>query len=139
MENKRPYSSSSRGNLELIGDGPSFRETLCTMLSAEKCFADFPQTDIDILARHMKAYRASEDTTIIREGERNGFLCVLVEGHVNVYKEDGQGNVKLLSSIMKGRIFGEVSLIDEFPSSASVIADTPATIILMTGENFRQC
>jgi CRP-like cAMP-binding protein len=139
MENRRLPSSPLPDYLELLGDGPSFRATLCTMLSEAKCLEDFAQFDIEVLAKHMKAYRVGERATIIREGMRSGYLCILVEGRVNVYKEDGHDNIKLLTSIMKGKIFGEISLIDDLPSSASVIAETEATFLLMTRENFRQC
>ena len=139
MDNKRIRSAPLSDNLELLGDGLSFRDNLCSMLEQAKCFDDFPHAGIEALARHMKAYRVPGGATIFREGERNSYLCVLIEGRVNVYKEDGSGANKLLTTIRPGSIFGEISLIDDFPYSASVTAVTEARIMLMSRENFRKC
>lgn len=139
MEDKRLASVPLQGEMELLGDGPAFQDTICSMLAEAKGFEDFGQPDIVFLARHMKAYRVPEGATIFREGERNSYLCVLIEGRVCVYKEDRDNEVKLLTVIPPGRIFGEISIIDNFPYSASIIAETEATFLLMSREGFRQC
>jgi CRP-like cAMP-binding protein len=64
---------------------------------------------------------------------------VLVEGRVCVYKEDSDNEVKLISVIPPGRIFGEISVIDDLPYSASLVAESDAIILLMSRESFRQC
>ena len=139
MENKRLTSVPLPGNMELLGDGAAFQDNIRTMLLDAKGFDDFSQPDLVFLAKHMKAYRVPEGTTIFREGERNSYLCVLIEGRVCVYKEDRDNEIKLLTVIPPGRIFGEISIIDNFPYSASIIAETEATFLLMSRESFRQC
>lgn len=139
MENRRLASVPLQGDMELLGDGTSFHDTICTMLREAKGFEDFAQPDIVFLARHMKAYRVPEGATIFREGERNSYLCVLIEGRVGVYKEDRDNEIKLLTIIPPGRIFGEISVIDNFPYSASIVAETGATFLLMSREGLRQC
>lgn len=139
MENKRLASVPLPGDMELLGDGPSFQGTICTMLIEAKGFEDFSQPDLVFLAKHMKAYRVPEGATIFREGERNSYLCVLIEGRVCVYKEDRDSEVKLLTVIPPGRIFGEISVIDNFPYSASIVAETDTIFLLMSRESFRRC
>jgi CRP-like cAMP-binding protein len=139
MEQNRLESAPLSDNLELIGEGPSFRNRLCLMLAQAKCFEQFEQKEIEVLADHMKAYRAKKGVTIFHEGERNSYLCILVTGKVGVFKEDEHREVKLLTSIMPGKIFGEISLIDDFPYSASIVAETEATLLLMSRGSFRQC
>ncbi|MDZ4201183.1 MAG: cyclic nucleotide-binding domain-containing protein [Gallionella sp.] len=139
MENKRLQSIPLPETLELVGDGPSFQSTLCTMLEQAKGFENFSQADLVFLAKHMKAYRVPEGATIFREGERNSYFCILSEGRVCVYKEDAHNDIKLLTVIPPGRIFGEISLIDDFPYSASIVAETEAVFLLMSRENFRHC
>ena len=139
MEDKRLISEPLPSDMELLGEGTSFQDTICDMLREAKGFENFTQPDIEFLAKHMKAYRVPEGTTVFREGERNSYLCVLIEGRVGVYKEDSDNEVKLLTVIPPGRIFGEISIIDNFPYSASIIAESEATFLLMSRENFREC
>ena len=139
MENKRRNSEPISGEFELLGDGQSFLDTISDMLIGIKGFEMFSQKDIAHLSRHMKAYLVRAGTTIIHEGERTSYLFILVQGKVCVYKEDSNHKQKLLSTISQGRIFGEISLIDDFPYSASIIAESNATLLLMSREWFRQC
>ncbi|MDX8399334.1 MAG: cyclic nucleotide-binding domain-containing protein [Gallionellaceae bacterium] len=139
MENKRLSSEPLPSEMELLGDGKAFQDTICGMLMDAKGFEEFAPQDLTYLARHMKAYRVDEGTTIFREGDHNSYLCVLIAGRVCVYKEDQDNESKLLSTISPGRIFGEISVLDNFPYSASVIAESDAEFLLMSREGFRQC
>jgi CRP-like cAMP-binding protein len=139
MENKRVFAVPLPGALELLGDGPSFQDTLCGMLRKVKGFEDFGQPELASITRHMKAYRVPEGATISLEGDRNSHFSALIEGRICVYKEDSNNAVKLLSVISPGRIFGEISVIDDHPYSASLVAESDAIIMRMTQESFRQC
>ncbi len=139
MDNRRLQSASLSDTLELIGEGPSFKSTLHTMLADAMCFKKFSSKDIDILTNHMKAYHVPARTTVFHEGERNSYLSVLIEGRIGVYKEDEHRERKQLASIKQGKIFGEISLIDDFPYSASIVAETDVTCCFMSRENFRNC
>ena len=139
MQHRRLHSIPAPGKLELLGEGSGFRNTLYSMLAKAKCFEKFTQNDLELLADLMKAYRAPPDTTIVIEGEHNSCLCVLIEGRVGVFKEDDRGVIKHLASIMQGRAFGEISLIDDLPFSASVITATESVFLLMSRECFYNC
>lgn len=138
MENKRLFSAPLPSDMEFLGGGKSFQDAICTMLMDANGFERFEQRDLVFIARHMKAYRVREGTTIFREGDPNNYLCVLIEGRISVYKEDRDGENKFLTTIPRGRIFGEISIIDNFPSSASLIAESDVTFLLMSRESFRQ-
>lgn len=136
---KKYFSVPLPSAMELLGDGPSFQDTLCGMLTQVKGFEDFSQPEFMYLAKHMKAYRVPEGGTIFLEGDRNSYFSALIDGRICVYKEDSDDAVKLLSVIPPGRIFGEISVIDDLPYSASLVAESAATIVLMSRESFRQC
>ena len=139
MDRRRLNSASLPDTFELIGEGPSFKSTLRTMLADAMCFKQFSSKEIDILTDHMAAYHVPAKTTVFHEGERNSYLCVLIEGRICVNKEDEHGEHKQLASIKQGKIFGEISLIDDFPYSASIVAETDVTFCIMSRENFRNC
>jgi len=139
MENKRIISVPLPSTLELLGDGASFQDSVCNMLAKVKGFEEFDPRELNILAKHMKAYRVPKGGTIFLEGDRNSYFSALIEGSICVYKEDSDNEVKLLSIIPPGRIFGEISVIDDLPYSASLVAESESTILLMSRESFRQC
>jgi CRP-like cAMP-binding protein len=139
MESKRFFSVPLPKPMELLGDGPSFQDDLCGMLAKVKGFEDFAQPELCYFAERMKAYRVPKGATISLEGDRSSYFSALVEGRICVYKEDSDNANKLLSVIPPGRIFGEISVIDDLPFSASLVAESDAVIIRMSRENFRQC
>jgi len=139
MENKRLLSGTLPSDLELLGDGQSFQDTISTMLMETKGFESFEQPDRLFLARHMAAYRVRKGTIIFHEGDQNCYLCVLIQGRIGAYKEDQNGKSKLLGTIIPGKVFGEISIIDNFPHSATLVAESDVIFLLMGRESFRQC
>jgi CRP-like cAMP-binding protein len=139
MGNNRLSPDTLPSEIELLGDGQSFRDTICAMLTEVKGFESFEQSDLLFLARHMQAYRARKGITIFCEGDQNCYLCVLIQGRISVFKEDQDNKSKLLGTITPGKVFGEISIIDNLPHSASLIAESDAIFLLMSQEGFRQC
>lgn len=124
---------------ELLGKGPSFHKNIYSMLRTANVFDDFERSELMFIAKHMRAYRMSAGETVYHEGDRSGYFSVLIEGRIAVYKQDSDDNIKFLNNIHPGKIFGEISLIDDGPSSASIIAETDVVIVEMDRESFRQC
>lgn len=139
MKSKRHHTIPLPSEMKLLGDGPSFQNTLCDMLNKTQGFDDFAQPELLYLAQHMKAYRVPAGVTIFRERDRNSYLGLLLEGRISVHKDDSDDRDKLLNVVPTGTIFGEVSVIDDHPYSASLVAETDATIALMSRESFRKC
>ncbi|HEY0666419.1 MAG TPA: cyclic nucleotide-binding domain-containing protein [Gallionella sp.] len=139
MQNQDLSSIPFPAGMELLVDGQASQDAICKMLKDLKGFEGFEQPDLVFLARHMKAYRAKAGDTIFREGDRNSYFSVLIEGRAAVYKEDSDDKVKFLTSMSPGRIFGEVSAVDNLPSSASIVAESDAVIVTMSRESFRKC
>ena len=68
---------------------------------------------------------------IFLEGQSSNCAYIIDSGLVGVYREDSQGNRSLVRKLGKNDLFGEMSLIDRYPRSATTIAlqDTRCTII----------
>lgn len=139
MKNRRLISPVLSGELELIGDGLSFTKAMRSAFGNAVLFASFTPADIHSVSTYMHAYRARMGTTIFREGEPNGYLCVLAEGLIGVYKQDEAGKPNRVNTIQPGEIFGKTSLFDDLPYSVSFIAEAKCTLLLLSRENFRSC
>jgi CRP/FNR family transcriptional regulator len=139
MKNSQLLAVPLPAHLEPIGEGSSFQDAIYSMLTNVQGFDIFEQYELMFLAKHMKVYRVPAGVTIFQERDKNSHLGILVEGRICVYKEDSEDANKLLGFVTEGRIFGEVSVIDDLPYSASLITETDSTILLMSRASFRQC
>jgi CRP/FNR family cyclic AMP-dependent transcriptional regulator len=59
--------------------------------------------------------------TIVAEGEASQSMYILLAGRAKVQRSDSEGKEVILAVIGSGEFFGEMSLIDDAPRSASVI------------------
>ncbi len=71
-------------------------------------------------------YAAGE--TIIREGEISTEMFIIQEGKVAVTKEIG-GNEVFLATLERGDFFGEMSLLESLPRTATVRALAPTRLV----------
>jgi CRP-like cAMP-binding protein len=90
--------------------------------------------EVETFSRYLHLCTAEEGTVIVREGSTEAYLCLLVDGKVSVIKEGDGGTSKQLGSIGAGKTFGEMSLIDGEPRSASVVAEERSTLVVLTGD-----
>lgn len=74
------------------------------------------------LARAAKVRRFAPGELFVQEGEEAAAFFVLCRGQAEVVKGLGQGREHILGSLTEGDFFGEMSLFDGFPRSASVRA-----------------
>jgi CRP-like cAMP-binding protein len=122
-------------SMELIGEGDSFKHELCDMIESAQMFSDCPRSDTEIIAGYARAYHVKKGTTIFKEGGKGSFMCLVIDGKVDVYKEN-DGNAKRLTTIRPGKTMGEMALLDELPHSATTVAVEDATLVLITKFHF---
>ncbi len=119
-----------------IGAGSAFREELCSMIGATQMFDDFEWHDIEALADYMQAYEAGKGTVLFREGQGGDFLCLIIEGKVDIVKEDIDGKRKTIAVVGPGKTLGEMAIIDGEPCSATAIVSEPVVLTILTQANF---
>jgi CRP-like cAMP-binding protein len=122
--------------LEQLGYGTAYQETLCELLESIPMFADLPRREVEVLARHMGAYAARPGTVVFPEGGRSPYLCFVATGMLEVLKEQREHDRRRLAVIRPGKAVGEMAFIDKQPHSASVVANTDTTLLLLTARGF---
>jgi CRP/FNR family cyclic AMP-dependent transcriptional regulator len=75
---------------------------------------------------------------VIAEGQPAESMFIIISGHVKVQVTDTDGKEVILAMLGPGEFFGEMSLIDQHPSSASVITTEPSYFIAVDKEDFRR-
>jgi CRP-like cAMP-binding protein len=95
-------------------------------------FAGMPPRFLKRLADKMDEQRFMEGATIVRQGEPGDTFYVLIEGEAKV--KDAKGRV--LSRLIPGDFFGEISLMDGGPRTATVVAETNLTALALSRKDF---
>ena len=123
--------------LEEIGIGKNFQDTLCVMLESSYLFKDFSRQEIEQLVHYMHGYKAPKGAVLFQEGELDSYLIIITSGKAKVLKNDDAGNMKEVATVRKGATLGEMSIIDDFPHSATVITAEDSEIALITKSNLK--
>ena len=84
----------------------------------------------------MKTQFFKKGTEIIKEGTSSDCAYIIESGRVQVSKTLSNGEEQVIGILEENDIFGEMSLIDSFPRSATVLALEDCTISVMTQETF---
>jgi CRP/FNR family cyclic AMP-dependent transcriptional regulator len=95
-------------------------------------FSGLSRRDLDLIARLTDVVRADEGKVLTRQGALGEEFLVIVDGRARV-ERDGT----VIARLDAGDFFGEMSLIDGKPRSATVIAQTPITLLVVDSRSFR--
>jgi|SRR5579859_1531574 len=77
---------------------------------------------------------------IIEEGQKGGNLHVIIKGRAEVTKrgKEPDAKPKYLSDVDRGSIFGEMSVFDDAPYSATIKAKEDCFVHVIKGEDFKK-
>ncbi len=75
--------------------------------------------------------------TIVAEGEPSQSLYILLSGRAKVQRSDSEGKEVILAVLGSGDFFGEMSLIDDAPRSASVITLESCDFMSINKDSFK--
>lgn len=110
---------------------------LNNLLATAPLFAPLDRKQRFDLMRRFKAHDVAPGVTIIEEGTPGQGLFVVLSGQVDVSKRDGATKV-LLATLGPGEVFGEISLVNREPASATVTAATQTTVLFLPREVFER-
>ncbi len=76
---------------------------------------------------------------ILKEGQEGGNLHIMIDGRAEVFKSGREPNSKpkYLAELNRGSIFGEMSVFDEAPYSATIKACGDCSIHVIKGDDFK--
>jgi CRP/FNR family transcriptional regulator, cyclic AMP receptor protein len=114
--------SARMAQLESLGDATPYVEQIRGLITFSPLFENFNVAEVGLLSKFMRVYRAAPGVEIIREGEIGDFMVFLIEGSVEVFKQDRWNAPRLIALILPGQSFGEMSMIDGEPRFATCVA-----------------
>jgi CRP/FNR family transcriptional regulator/CRP/FNR family cyclic AMP-dependent transcriptional regulator len=98
------------------------------ILKSTPQFADLDATELEAVAKCVVPRSFSAGDVLIEEGAPGECLFLVQSGRVKVEKAGADGPV-LLSELGEGAAFGEMSLIETAPTSATVTALSDAEVL----------
>ena len=113
-----------------------FSERIADLLGNSQMFKGFDWPQIETLAGYIQLYRAQPGSVLFHEGDKGDFMCIVLEGKLEIHKEDNRHKDKTISTVLPGRSLGEMTIVDGEPRSATAIVVSPSILAVMTQENF---
>lgn len=102
-------------------------------------FQSLNETERAALSGRFVVRRHPRNAVVINEGDETSSLYVIIEGRVKVYLTDQHGKEVILNTQGPGEYFGEVSLLDDRPRSASVATLEDSKFAVLMRQAFIDC
>ena len=120
-------------------------QTILQILSGATVTQGLKSAELEHLLQQATLETVPQGWLVLAEGQHGEALYLVLSGHLKVMllaldHKDHPNRVQdiQLSTLKPGDCFGEYSLIDSAPASASVIAAEPTELLKMTGKNFQR-
>lgn len=101
------------------------------VLRPVEIFRGLPKATLFEVAREVSEVSYPPGTTLVRQGDPGDALCIIAEGTVEVLRDD-----RVVAQLTAGDYFGEISLIDGEPRSATVVALDQVVLLELSSANF---
>src|SRR5258708_21305316 len=105
--------------LEHLGEGTALAQQIFDMIGHSKFFADFTREDVQKLTGFMQIYRAEAGQMIIREGDIDDYMLLIIQGRGEIVKTDSHGHLQPMTTVGPGATLGAMSVIDREPRFAT--------------------
>ena len=100
-------------------------------------FEDFSEDDLDFFSKNVSLRYFPKDTVLFNEGDIGDFLFFVVEGMVDVRIKSKDAKQINIANFQRGACVGEMSLLDNFTRSATIVVTEPSELLIFTRNRFR--
>jgi CRP-like cAMP-binding protein len=95
-------------------------------------FAGLPHSDLEALAKKVAEAHHAQGSEIIKEGTSGSSVFLIVKGRCEVRRGS-----KRIRELEAGQFFGELSILDPSPRTATVRTVEPTVLLVLEGYDFR--
>jgi len=120
-----------------------FKNKMVDALSRVEVFEGLAQDDLKIISKYCKRINFEEGDTLVEIGLRPSAFYLLLRGQLRVFlpkqikgKKEYRVSEINLNILNKGDCFGEYSLIEKMPASASVAGVKSGEVLKITDDGF---
>lgn len=104
----------------------------------KKCsiFDNLNEEDYEKIESVSEEFDYKKGDIIFKENEIADAFYIIIDGKVEILKENEDGEYELLAQKSNGDVFGEMAVIDELPRSATIKAATDLKLLKLNKESF---
>jgi hypothetical protein len=99
-------------------------------------FRDLPEQEVERVEAQLRTVEVPAGDVIVRQGAPADKFFIIVDGEVEVSRED-DGGERALATLGRGQFFGEIAILRDTPRMATVRATKPTTLFAMERDIFR--
>ncbi len=107
-------------------------------LKAVPLFSSLDMSELDIIYLHSSRMKYPKKKVIFLENEDGDKLYVILKGSVKIIKVSEAGEEIILAILREGEFFGDMSLLDGKPRSATVITNEDSQLLIIDRTNFEK-
>ena len=107
---------------------------LGNLMATSPLFKPFNRMQQRDLLRRFTSHDVSPGTVVIHEGEEGRGLFVVLSGELDVSRRASDGTVVPLAGLKAGEVFGEMALLRNARTTATVVAQRTATVLYLARE-----
>ncbi|MEW6685589.1 MAG: cyclic nucleotide-binding domain-containing protein [Candidatus Edwardsbacteria bacterium] len=108
------------------------------LLTQVSLFQDLNQSELERISKLIFLRNYTKGRTLFFENTPGEILYLINSGEVTISKKAGDGTEKILAKLGPGDFFGEMSLIDNSPRSATAKVSKDAELVVITRKAFQQ-
>jgi CRP/FNR family transcriptional regulator, cyclic AMP receptor protein len=108
------------------------------LLTLVPLFKALGPDELEEIVKISKLLKVRRGVTVVEEDDEGAAMYILVEGKAKVVKKLPGGDITQLAEIEAPSIFGDMSLIDSFPRSASVVTLTDTILFQIHLDSFNK-
>jgi len=129
-----------RGGWRRIEDDES-ANLFCMSMTRQELLANIPifesllEEDLQALVARLEEATYAQDDVIFRQGDEGSSLFIIEDGGVDISYGEGRTKVSL-ATLYPGQFFGELSLFDGAPRSATASAMKPSRLVRLDRDDF---
>ncbi len=101
------------------------------MFSKIRLFEQLDEEDRKVLASVVDTMKVSQGETLFQAGEPGESLFVVQSGEIELFIKDTAGQKIVLTIAREGDVFGELSLLDSGPRTATAVALTNSELLVL--------
>lgn len=102
-------------------------------------FGNLDEASAKKLFKEIQRRSYPKNSFVINTGDNSDCFYIILSGKVKIVIPDEDGKEVILSMLGAGDHFGEFSLIDGQPRSASVVTMEESTLLIVARNRFREC
>lgn len=106
-------------------------DRIADILDGLTLFQDFSYPELTTISRFLTHRVYQQGHVLFEEGDPGDTMLILAEGKLSIFK-GGEHGTQLLSHEGRGRMVGEMALLDNERRSATCVADTDCEVLTLS-------